>query len=121
MRVLEVTLAVLAVAGCWRPAPWTSLLRHAMYNAYTTLIVLALYAFSASQIMELVLNTADSDAFGDALFNILISLLAGYKAIVIRVNQESVAALIDELTETPFKPSDPIEIMIREKFDKRIA
>lgn len=85
------------------------------------LVVLTLYTFSMSQIFELVLNAHDADSFGDGLFNILISLLACYKTIVIRVNQESITALINNLTETPFKPLDSYEYMIREKFDKRIT
>lgn len=121
MHVMKLTRTVLAVAGSWRPALWTSLFKHIIYNAYTVLVVLTLYTFSMSQLLELVLNAHDADSFGDALFNILISLLACYKALIIRLNQESITALINNLTEAPFKPLDSYEIMIREKFDRRIT
>ncbi|XP_071572193.1 odorant receptor 43a-like [Temnothorax nylanderi] len=120
MPVLKFTLTILAVAGCWRPTSWTSLFRYIMYNAYTASIIIILYTFAMTQIMEL-LNADDPDAIGDALFNALISFLAGYKAIIIRINHDDIAMLIDNLVEKPFKPMDLNENMIREKFDKRIT
>ncbi|XP_025074598.1 uncharacterized protein LOC112552785 [Pogonomyrmex barbatus] len=121
MPVLKFTLTVLAVAGCWRPTSWTSLFRHIIYNAYTASIILILYIFAITQIMEMVLNADDSDTFGDALFNALISLLACYKAIIIRINHDNITILIDNLIEKPFKPMDIDENIIREKFDKRVT
>jgi len=119
MPVLKFTLTVLAIAGCWRPTSWTSLFRHIVYNAYTASIILILYTFAMTQIMELILN-ADGDTFGDALFNAVISLLACYKAIVISINHDSIIMLIDNLVEKPFKPINWNENMIRQKFDERI-
>ncbi|XP_050463328.1 uncharacterized protein LOC126857701 [Cataglyphis hispanica] len=121
MPVLKFSLTVLAVAGCWRPTSWTSLFRNIMYNAYTLLVVLTLSTFAITQFMELLLNIDDADTFGDALFNVIISLLASYKTIVLRKNHESIIMIINNLTETPFKPLDVNENMIREKFDKRIT
>lgn len=121
MPVLKFTLTVLAAAGCWRPTSWTSLFKHITYNAYTIFVILTLYTFSMSQFVELVLNSDDADTFGDALFNVMISLLACYKTIVMRINHESIAILINNLTETPFKPLDSNESIIRQKFDKRIT
>lgn len=120
MSVLKFSLTVLAVAGCWRPTSWTSF-RNIMYNAYTLLVVLTLYTFAITQVMELILNIDDADIVGDALFNVIISLLASYKTIVLRKNHESIIMIINNLTETPFKPLDVNENMIREKFDKRIT
>ncbi|KAG5336422.1 OR94B protein, partial [Acromyrmex charruanus] len=121
MPVLKFTLTVLAVAGCWRPTSWTSLFRHMIYNAYTASMIITLYIFAMTQIMELILRADNADTIGDALFNALISLLACYKAIVIRINHDSITMLIDNLVEKPFKPVDLSENMIREKFDKRIT
>jgi len=120
MPVLKFTLTILTIAGCWRPVSWTSLFRHIVYNAYTASIILILYTFAITQIMELILN-ADADTFGDALFNAVISLLACYKAIVISINHDSITMLIDILVKKPFKPMNLSENMIREKFDKRIT
>ena len=120
MPVLKFNLTVLAVAGCWRPTSWTSLFRYTMYNAYSALIILILYTFAMTQTMELILN-ADSDTFGDAFFNVIISLLACYKAIILRRNHDGITLLIDNLVEKPFKPMDISENMIRQKFDKRIT
>ncbi|EZA46547.1 hypothetical protein X777_00047 [Ooceraea biroi] len=121
MPVLKFTLTVLAVAGCWRPTSWTSLSRNIIYNAYSAFVILTLYAFSMSQFVELVLNSDDAETFGDALFNIMISLLACYKTIVMRLNHESITMLVNSFTETPFKPLDLNESIIRQKFDKRIT
>ncbi|XP_025994615.2 putative odorant receptor 71a [Solenopsis invicta] len=120
MPVMKFTLTVLAVAGCWRPTSWTSLFRYSMYNAYTALIILILYTFAMTQTMELIVN-ADSDTFGDAFFNVVISLLACYKAIILRRNHDGITILIDSLVKKPFKPMDMSENMIRQKFDKRIT
>jgi len=121
MPVLKFSLTVLAVAGCWRPTSWTSLSRNIMYNAYTLSVILILYTFAITQIMELILNADDADTFGDALFNVIISLLACYKTIVIRKSHGSIITLINNLTETPFKPLDLNENIIQEKFNKRIT
>jgi len=119
MPVLKFTLTTLTIAGCWRPVSWTSLFKHIVYNAYTVSIILILYTFAMTQIMELILN-ADTDTFGDALFNAVISLLACYKAIVISINHDNIIILIGNLVEKPFKPTNLSENMIRQKFDKRI-
>lgn len=121
MPILKLTLTLLAVAGCWRPMSWRSLFRHIMYNAYTTLVILILYTFAMTQIMEIIMNTDDTDTFGDALFNALISLLACYKAIIIHRNHDGITMLIDTLLEKPFKSMDLNENKIRKKFDKRIT
>ncbi|XP_012060003.1 PREDICTED: odorant receptor Or2-like [Atta cephalotes] len=210
MSILKFTLTVLAVAGCWRPTSWTSLFKHMIYNAYTASMIITLYTFAMTQIMELILRadnadtigdalfnalisllacykngtlmyrawlpfnssisalfylayahqifslifiglihpTCDNlicglllhiccqieileyqlilradnaDTIGDALFNALISLLACYKAIAMRINHNSITMLISNLVEKPFKPVDLNENMIREKFDKRIT
>jgi len=121
MPVLKFTLTILALAGCWQPISWTSIFRHIIYNAYTMLIVLTLYTFSMTQLLELILNINDADTIGDALFNIIISLLACYKTIIMRMNNDGIKMLVNNLTEMPFKPLDLNEIIIREKFDKRIT
>ncbi|XP_011704297.1 PREDICTED: odorant receptor 46a, isoform A-like [Wasmannia auropunctata] len=74
-----------------------------------------------TQIMELILNADDPDAIGETLFNVVISLLACYKAIVLRLNHNSIIMLIDTFVDKPFKPMDLRESMIRQKFDKRIT
>ena len=121
MPILKFTLTVLAVAGCWRPTSWTSLFKHMIYNAYTASMIITLYTFAMTQIMELILRADNADTIGDALFNALISLLACYKAIAMRINHNSITMLISNLVEKPFKPVDLSENMIREKFDKRIT
>lgn len=121
MSVLKFSLTVLAVAGCWRPTSWTSLFKTIMYNTYSLSVVLILYTFAITQIMELILNVDDADTFGNALFNVITSLLACYKAIVIQKSHESIITLINNLTETPFKPLDLNENIIQEKFNKRIT
>ncbi|XP_072753268.1 odorant receptor 46a-like isoform X2 [Anoplolepis gracilipes] len=92
-----------------------------MYNAYTLSVILTLYTFAITQVMELILYADDINTFGDAMFNVIISLLACYKTIVMRKNHESIITIINVLTDAPFKPLDLNEIIIREKFNKRIT
>ncbi|XP_072754208.1 uncharacterized protein [Anoplolepis gracilipes] len=120
MSVMKFTLAILTIAGCWRPFSWTSLIKHALYNAYTLLIISFLYSFTFTQFMDLILNVTNPDDFASTLYTMSAMCVACYKMFCLWVNHESLAILIQDLTAGLFKPFVPAEIEIRRKFDKMI-
>jgi len=120
MNVLKFTLAILAIAGCWRPFSWTSLIKHMLYNAYTLLVISLMYSFTFTQFMDVVLNVDNPDDFTDIAYTMLTMFAACYKILNMWVNHENFAELVQKLTEGTFKPLVPVEIEIRHKFDKII-
>lgn len=117
---MKFTLTILAIAGCWRPFSWTSLIKHALYNAYALLIISFLYSFTFTQFMDLILNANNPDDFTSTLFTMLTMCVSCYKILSMWVNHENVATLIQALTVGLFKPMVPAEIEIQRKFDKMI-
>ncbi|XP_011882883.1 PREDICTED: odorant receptor 46a, isoform A-like [Vollenhovia emeryi] len=120
MNILKFTLTILAIAGCWRPFSWTSLIKHILYNAYTLLIISLMYSFTFTQFMEVVQNVDNADDFTNILYILLSLFAACYKILNLWVNHESFVKLIQNLTEGTFKPLVSVEIKIRRKFDKII-
>ncbi|XP_025265983.1 odorant receptor Or1-like [Camponotus floridanus] len=120
MSVMKFTLTILAIAGCWRPFSWTSLIKHALYNAYTLLIISFLYSFTFTQFMDLILNVDNPDDFTSTLFTMLTMCVSCYKIFSMWMNHENIATLIQALTMGLFKPVVPVEIEIQRKFDKMI-
>ncbi|XP_071631636.1 odorant receptor Or1-like isoform X1 [Temnothorax longispinosus] len=120
MDALKFTLAILAIAGCWRPFSWTSLIKHTLYNAYSLLIISLLYSYTLTQFMNFVLNVNNPDDFTNVVYLMLTLFSSCYKILDLWVNHKSLAELIQNLTEGTFKPLVPVEIEIRRKFDKVI-
>ncbi|XP_032682049.1 uncharacterized protein LOC116849223 [Odontomachus brunneus] len=120
MYVLQFTLLICALAGCWQPLSWESLFKHVIYKTYAMFLASSLYIFALSQFMNIVLNAKNSDEFTDALYMMLTVLVAAYKQTYIWVDRKNVMEIINQLTERPFAPCEPQEVMIRQKFDKRI-
>ncbi|XP_024880048.1 odorant receptor 46a-like isoform X2 [Temnothorax curvispinosus] len=120
MKTLKFTLVILAIAGCWRPFSWTSLIKHTLYNAYTLLIISLMYSFTFTQFMDAVLNVNNPDDFTNILYTMVTMFAACYKILNLWVNHERFVELIHNLTEGTFKPVVSVEIEIRRKFDKMI-
>ncbi|XP_024894160.1 odorant receptor 49b-like isoform X1 [Temnothorax curvispinosus] len=120
MKTLKFTLVILAIAGCWRPFSWTSLIKHTLYNAYTLLIISLMYSFTFTQFMDAVLNVDNPDDFTNILYTMVTMFAACYKILNLWVNHERFVELIHNLTEGTFKPVVSVEIEIRRKFDKMI-
>lgn len=83
-------------------------------------LILALYIFLISQLINVILNVGNSDEFTDALYMMLTVLVAGYKQIYMWVDHKNVMVIINVLTEKPFAPYGIHEVMIQEKFEKMI-
>ncbi|XP_019698022.1 putative odorant receptor 85d isoform X2 [Harpegnathos saltator] len=120
MHVLEFTLSILTVAGAWRPLSCTSLVKNVIYNAYTILLSTAVFMFTTTQFMYLIFNANNADEVTETLYVALLGLIGNFKIITINLNHQSFAAMLDNLSEKPFKPMEQNETIIRAKFDKMI-
>ncbi|XP_025163626.1 odorant receptor 46a-like [Harpegnathos saltator] len=120
MRVMRFTLSILALAGCWRPFSWTSLVKHVLYNIYTLLVISVLYSFTFSQFMEIVLNVSNPNDFTNILYTMMAMIVACCKVLSMWMNHESFVVLIRKLNEGTFRPLVPAEREIRRKCDETI-
>lgn len=120
MIVLQFTLRLCAVSGCWQPLSWTSLSKRIMYNSYRTLLICLISAFTISQILNVVLNMNDFYEMSDNIYMMLTVFGATYKLVTMWIIKKHVIMIINILTEEPFKPLESSEVMIRQKYDKII-
>ncbi|XP_071572213.1 odorant receptor 46a-like [Temnothorax nylanderi] len=118
MRVLEFTLLVCSFTGCWQPNSWTSLFKHIIYKTYAMFLVSALYIFSFSQFMNIMLNVENSDEFTDSLYMMLTVFVAGYKQVYMWIDRKNIMMIINLFYEKPFAACDTRELMIQQKFEK---
>ncbi|KAF3054557.1 Odorant receptor 020 [Nylanderia fulva] len=121
MQVLEFTLKILMVVGCWPPNSWTSsLCKRTVYNAYTIFISLLLFTFVLSQLMDIILNVDNTDDFADTFYVMLALVISCCKMIGLLINRKNIEMLTNILIRKPFIPLEADEIEIRHRFDKTI-
>ncbi|XP_077264592.1 odorant receptor 46a-like isoform X1 [Temnothorax americanus] len=118
--VLELTLKILMVVGCWPPNSWTSLCKRTVYNIYSALLISLLFTFLLSQLMDIILNVDNTDDFTDTFYVMLAMVISCCKMIGLLVNRKNIRILTNILTQKPFIPLEADEIEIRHKFDKTI-
>jgi len=70
--------------------------------------------------MNIVINVDNSDELTDSLYMMLTVFVAGFKQVCIWIDRKNVIMVINTLNEKSFKPCEPHEIIIRQKFDKMI-
>lgn len=120
MRLLKFTLLVCGFAGCWQPPSWTSLFKHIIYKTYAMFLVSALFIFSISQFMNIILNVENSDEFTDSLYMMLTVFVAGYKQVYMWVDRKNIIVIFNVLNEKPFAACETREVMIQQKYEKII-
>ncbi|XP_028047908.1 odorant receptor 46a isoform X2 [Monomorium pharaonis] len=118
MGVLKFTLQVCTFAGCWQPNSWTSLFKHLIYKTYAMFLLSALFIFSISQFMNIIINVENSDEFTDSLYMMLTVSVAGYKQFYVWIKRKNVMMIINILNKKPFAVRESHELMIRQKFDR---
>jgi len=79
-----------------------------------------LYTFTLSQIMDVVMNVDNSNDFINNLNMMLNMSVSCYKIFIAWLSYKNFAALINYLTEEPFKSLDSNEMEIRQQYDKII-
>jgi len=120
MQVLEFTLKILMVVGCWPPNSWTSLCKRTVYNAYTFFITFLLFTFMFSQLMDIILNVDNTDDFTDTFYVMLAMIISLSKMTGLLMNRKNIGTLTNILIQKPFIPLEADEIEIRHKFEKTI-
>ncbi|KAL0116260.1 hypothetical protein PUN28_011237 [Cardiocondyla obscurior] len=120
MHILKLTYTIVMISGCFRPQSWTSLFKRTVYNIYRLYVITMLYTFTILQIMDIILYVDNPDDFTNNI-NMMLTILAScYKIFIMCLNYENIVALINYLTEEPFKPLDTNEMKIRRQYDKII-
>lgn len=119
MDLMKFTLIICALAGCWQPLTWTSLFKHIIYKIYAMFLIVSLYIFLISQIIN-IMNVSNSDDFTDALYMTLTIFVAAYKQVYMWIDYKNIMIIINVLIEKPFVPNEIQEVMIQEKFEKAI-
>lgn len=120
MQVLEFTLRILTVVGCWPPNSRTSLCKRIMYNAYTVSVILLLFTFTLSQLMDVILIVDNTDDFTDTFYIMLAMIISCCKMVGLLINRRNIGILTNILIQKPFVPLEADEIKIRHKFDRTI-
>ncbi|XP_077264606.1 odorant receptor 10-like isoform X5 [Temnothorax americanus] len=120
MQVLEFTLKILTVVGCWPPNSWTTLCKRTVYNIYTTFVVLLLCTFLLFQLLDIILNVDNTDDFTDTFYFMLAMVNSCCKIVGLLINRKNIRILTNILTQKPFIPLEADEIEIRDKFDRTI-
>ncbi|XP_070156633.1 odorant receptor 46a-like isoform X2 [Polyergus mexicanus] len=120
MQVLEITLKILMVAGCWPPSSWISFYKRTVYNAYTVFVTFLLFTFMLSQLMDIILNVDNTDDFADTFYVMLAMVMSICKMIGLLINRKNIETLTNTLSQKPFIPLEADEIEIRQRFEKTI-
>lgn len=120
MHVLKLTYIIVAIAGCFRPKSWTSFFKRTVYNIYRLYVISLIYSVTISEFVDITLYIDNTVDFTNNLNMMLNMSTACYKMLIMCLNYENMTALINYLTEEPFKPLDSDELKIRQQYDKKI-
>ncbi|XP_025162771.1 uncharacterized protein LOC105191616 [Harpegnathos saltator] len=119
-QVLRLTLKILMIVGCWSPDSRTSFHKRTIYNAYTVFVILLLYTFMLSQLMDIILNVNNPDEFADTFYIMLAIVISCCKMTGLLINRKNIETFTDILSEKPFIPLETDEMQIRCKYDRTI-
>ncbi|XP_036140049.1 odorant receptor Or1 [Monomorium pharaonis] len=117
MQVMQFPLKILTVAGCRPPISWSSLCKRTVYNAYTILMCLLMFTFLLPQLIDIIINVDNADDFADTFYLMIAMVNSCYKMISLLLNRKNIEMLTEALVEKPFRPLEPDEIKIREKYN----
>ena len=120
MQVMQFPLKILTVAGCRPPVSWSSLWKRTVYNVYTIFVCLLLFTFMLAQLMDIILNVNNADDFTDTFYIMLAMVIASCKMLSLLLNRKNIEILTGALVEKPFRPLEPDEIEIRQKYNNII-
>lgn len=120
MHVLDFTFKILMICGCWIPDSWTTPYKRLVYHVYTIFIILLIYTFMLSQLMDLILNVDNADDFTDNFYMLLAMIVSCCKMFTLLMNRSNIVMLIDILVREPCRPDQSDEIKIQQKFDRLI-
>ncbi|XP_048267493.1 odorant receptor 46a-like [Bombus terrestris] len=120
MHTLRWTFALFTLTGIIRPSTWKYLWKRVLYDVYTIVVLLLLFSFETSLILDLVINVDNQDDFSENLYVTLVLFSSCCKALVLLIYRGNIEILMGVLLEKPFAPVNDEEIEIRTKFEERI-
>lgn len=120
MHILEFTFKILTICGCWRPYTWTTLHKRLVYHVYTIFIILLIYTFMLSQLMDLILTVDNANDFTDNIYMLLAMIVSCCKMLTLLMNRSNIVMLINILIRKPCRPIRSDELEIQHKFDKLV-
>lgn len=118
--LLKHTLALMMIAGCWRPLSWISSYKYKLYNVYRLLLILLLYTFAISQFMAMILNAGNPEEFTGVLYSMMAVAVSIFKISSMWIYRKNLTEIINTLIDKPFRPMIAGEMKIRQNFDKMI-
>ncbi|XP_018403362.1 PREDICTED: uncharacterized protein LOC108780224 [Cyphomyrmex costatus] len=81
---------------------------------------LLLLTFMLPQLMDIILNVNNADDFTDTFYIMLAMIIAVCKMLSLLLNRKNIEILTDALVDKPFRPLEPDEIEIRQKYNNII-
>ncbi|XP_039309001.1 uncharacterized protein LOC105198468 isoform X2 [Solenopsis invicta] len=120
MLILALTFKIMAICGCARLDSWPTSYKRLVYHVYTIFVMLLIHTFMLSQLVDLIMIVDNSDDFTDNFYVLLAMIVSCCKMFALLVNRSNIKMLIEILTSKPFKPVEPDELKIRQKFEKLI-
>ncbi|XP_018337033.1 PREDICTED: uncharacterized protein LOC108745393 [Trachymyrmex septentrionalis] len=73
-----------------------------------------------AQLMDIILNVNNADDFTDTFYIMLAMVIASCKMLSLLLNRKNIEILTGALVEKPFRPLEPDEIEIRQKYNNII-
>ncbi|XP_036140054.1 odorant receptor Or1 [Monomorium pharaonis] len=120
MFILTFTFKILTFCGCGRMDSWPVSSKRLVYHVYTIIIMLLIHSFMLSQLLDLIMVVDNSDDFTDNFYVLLAMIVSCCKMIALLINRSNIEKLIKTLTNKPFRPVEPDEVKIQQKFEKLI-
>ncbi|XP_036140052.1 odorant receptor Or1 [Monomorium pharaonis] len=120
MQVMQFPLKILTVAGCRPPISWSSLCKRTVYNAYTILMCLLMLTLLLPQLIDIIVNVDNAEDFAETFYVMIALINACNKMISLLLNRKNIEILTKALVEKPFRPLEPDEIDIREKYNNMV-
>ncbi|XP_057331119.1 odorant receptor 2a-like isoform X1 [Microplitis mediator] len=113
--ILPQSFFILTCIGLWRPVDWQGW-KCKLYDAYSYFVVVTNFAFSLSQLLDIILVRTSINELTNNMTMLLVMVTACGKILGILCNRNEIIQIIKSLEEKPFKPRDQYEIDIRNKY-----
>ncbi|XP_018052201.1 PREDICTED: uncharacterized protein LOC108689776 [Atta colombica] len=120
MFILTFTFKILMICGCGRLDSWPTPYKRLVYHVYTIFVMLLIHTFMLSQLMDLIIIVDNSNDFTDNFYVLLAMIVSCCKMLALLMNRSNIEMLIKTLMRKPFRPVEPDEMKIRQKFEKLI-
>ncbi|XP_011705956.1 PREDICTED: odorant receptor Or1-like [Wasmannia auropunctata] len=82
--------------------------------------MLLIHTFMLSQLVDLIMIVDNSNDFTDNFYVLLAMIVSCCKMFTLLMNRNNIEMLLETLTSKPFRPVEPDEMKIQQKFEKLI-